>query len=156
MVCLGSLHSTLNFAMCRLHNFLIIACLTAFTPPLQAAGPAPLSGHPLLGTLIWTLFGGCCTENFRYQPNRVLRGTSGLELVEKNCEASTMPDAKGFYQVIETVPRHNNKTACLGALIKGPSDQSIRFFQFRSAPDKMLMCQIASVGACFGPLTRTD
>ena len=73
----------------------------------------------------------------------------------KNCEASTMPDAKGFYQVIETVPRHNNKTDCSGTLIEGPSDQSIRFFQFRSAPDKMLMCQIASVGACFGPLTRT-
>jgi hypothetical protein len=142
--------------MSRLHNFLLIACLTAVTLPLQAAGPAPLAGHPLIGTWTWILFGGTCTETFQYRPNRMLLGTSGQEVVEKNYEVSAMPDAQGFYKVVETVLRQNDKMDCSGALLEGSGEQSIRFVQFSPARDKLLMCQSASLAACFGPLTRAD
>ena len=142
--------------MSRLHNFLLIACLTAVTLPLQAAGPAPLAGHPLIGTWTWILFGGTCTETFQYRPNRMLLGTSGQEVVEKNYEVSAMPDAQGFYKVVETVLRQNDKMDCSGALLEGPGEQSIRFVQFSPPRDKLLMCQSASLAACFGPLTRAD
>ena len=142
--------------MSRLRNFLFIASLTALTSPLQAAGPAPLAGHPLIGTWTWTLFGGSCTETFQYRSNRMLLGTSGQEVAEKSYEVSATPDAQGFYKVVETVLRQNDKKDCSGSSLEGPGEQSTRFVQFSPARDKLLMCQSASLGACFGPLTRAD
>ena len=142
--------------MSRLHNFLFIACLTAVTLPLQATGLAPLAGHPLIGTWTWTLFGGSCTETFQYRPNLTLLGTSGQEVVEKNYEVSAMPDARGFYKVVETVLMQNDKADCSGALLEGPGQKSTRFVQFSPARDKLLMCESASLAACFGPMTRAD
>ena len=86
----------------------------------------------------------------------MLLGTSGQEVVEKNYEVSAMPDAQGFYKVVETVLRQNDKMDCSGALLEGPGEQSIRFVQFSPARDKLLMCQSASLATCFGPLTRAD
>ena len=117
MVGLGSLHVPLSLTMSRLHNFLFLASLTAVTPPLQAAGPAPLAGHPWIGTWTWTLFGGSCTETFQYRSNRMLLGTSGQEVAEKSYEVRTKPDAQGFYKVVETVLRQNDKMDCSGALL---------------------------------------
>ena len=142
--------------MIRLLKLLFITSLMAITPLLHAAGPAALPVHPLIGTWTWTLFGGSCTETFQYRPNRVMLGTSGQEVVEKSYEVSALPDAQGFYRLVETVVRQNDKKDCSGALLEGPGEQSIRFIQFSPARDRLLMCQIASLAACFGPLKRGD
>lgn len=142
--------------MIRLLKLLFFTCLMAITPLLRAAGPATLPVHPLVGTWTWTLFGGSCTETFQYRPNRVMLGTSGQEVVEKSYEVSALPDAQGFYRLVETVVRQNDKKDCSGALLEGPGEQSTRFVQFSPARDKLLMCQSTSLTACFGPLKRGD
>ena len=86
----------------------------------------------------------------------MLLGTGGQEVVEKNYAVSAMPDAQGFYKVVETVLRQNEKTDCSGALLEGPGEQSTRFVHFSPARDKLLICQNASMATCFGPLTRAD
>lgn len=135
---------------------LLISSLMAVTPLLHAAGPAPGPVHPLIGTWTWTLFGGSCTETFQYRPNRLMLGTSGQEVVEKSYEVSAQPDPQGFYRLVETVVRQNDKKDCSGALLEGPGEQIIRFVQFSPARDKLLMCQSASLAACFGPLRRAE
>ncbi len=142
--------------MIHLLKLLLISSLMAATPLLHAAGPAGPPGHPLVGTWTWTLFGGSCTETFQYRPNRVMLGTSGQEVVEKSYAVSALPDAQGFYRLVETVVRQNDKKDCSGSLIEGPGEQSTRFIQFSPARDQLLMCQSASLAACFGPLKRAD
>lgn len=142
--------------MTRLRNFIVIASLTAVSPLLQAAGPAALAGHPLISTWTWALFGSSSTETCQYRSNRTLLGTSGKEVTEKSYQVSAMPDAQGFYKAVDTVLRQNDKKGCSGALLEGPGEQSTRFIQFSPARDKLLMCQGASLAACFGPLTRAD
>lgn len=142
--------------MTRLHRCLLLASFAAFTPLLQASGPAALVKHPLVGTWAWALFGGSCIETLQYRPNRLLLGTSGQEVVEKTYEVSAQPDARGFYTLIETVVRQNDKRDCSDMLHQGPGGQTTRFIQFSPAGDRLLMCESASLTACFGPLTRTD
>lgn len=142
--------------MTRLHKFLFISSLMAVSPLLYAAGPAGLPGHPLVGTWTWTLFGGSCTETFQYRQNNVMLGTSGQEVVEKTYAVSALPDGQGFYRLVETVLRQNDKKDCSGTLLDGPGDETTRFVQFSPARDKLLMCQSASLAACFGPLKRSD
>jgi len=86
----------------------------------------------------------------------MLLGTSGQEVVEKSYDVSAMPDAGGFCKVVETVLRQNSKMLCSGALLEDPGEQSTRFVQFSPARNRLLMCQSASLAACFGPLTRAD
>lgn len=142
--------------MTRLQHFLFFASLTLASPLAQAADPAASAGHPLVGTWTWTLFGGSCTETFQYRPNRVMLGTSGQEVVEKSYKVSALPDSQGFYTLVETVVRQNDKKDCSGALLEGPGEEGTRFIQFSPARDKLLMCRSASLAACFGPLTRAD
>ncbi len=142
--------------MTRLQKFLSFACLTVLALPPAAADPAALPGHPLVGTWTWTLFGGSCTETFQYRPNRVMLGTSGQEVVEKSYAVSALPDPQGFYRLVETVVRQNDKKDCSGAVLEGPGEQSTRFVQFSPARNQLLMCQSASLAACFGPLKRAE
>lgn len=136
-----------------MRTLLLTACLLTAAPLLQAAGePAPV--HPLVGTWTWSLFGGSCTETWQYRSNRTMLATSGQEVAEKTYEVSPLPDAGGFYRLVETVVRQNDKKDCSGALLEGPGEQSTRFIQFSPQRDKLLVCENASLKACFGPLTR--
>jgi hypothetical protein len=138
-----------------LRTLLLTACLLTIAPLLQAAGePAP--AHPLVGTWTWSLFGGSCTETWQYRGNRTMLGTSGQEVAEKTYEVTPLPDTGGFYKLVETVVRQNDKKDCSGALLEGPGEQSTRFIQFSPQRDKLLVCENASLKACFGPLTRVQ
>lgn len=138
-----------------MRTLFLTACLLSAAPLLHAAGePAP--AHPLVGTWTWSLFGGSCTETWQYRSNRTMLGTSGQEVAEKTYEVAPLPDAGGFYKLVETVVRQNDKKDCSGALLEGPGEQSTRFIQFSPQRDKLLVCEKASLQACFGPLTRVQ
>lgn len=140
-----------------MRKLLLSACLLMATPLLQAAGgPVPVSTHPLEGNWSWSLFGGSCTETWHYRSNRTVLSTSGQEVVEKTYEVAKLPDANGFYRLVETVVRQNDKRDCSGALLNGPGEQSTRFIQFSPLRDKMLVCEKASLKACFGPVSRIE
>ncbi|MEO8023546.1 hypothetical protein [Polaromonas sp.] len=136
-----------------MRTLLLTACLLTSVPLLHAAGE-PVPAHPLVGTWTWSLFGGSCTETWQYRSNRTMLGTSGQEVAEKTYEITTLPDAGGFYKLVETVVRQNDKKDCSGALLEGPGEQSTRFIQFSPQRDKLLVCENATLKACFGPLTR--
>ena len=141
--------------MNRLRILLLVSGLLGAASSLLAAGPpaAPLS-HPIVGTWSWITFGGSCAETWQFRPNRTLLGTSGEEVAEKTYEIAASPDAGGFYRLVETVVRQNDKKDCSGAMLEGPGDQSTRFVQFSPQGDKLLVCQTAALSACFGPLKR--
>lgn len=136
-----------------MRTLLLSACLFAAALPLHAAGE-PATSHPLVGTWTWSLFGGSCTETLQFRPNRTLLSTSGQEVAEKTYEVTAVPDAAGFYKLVETVVRQNDKKDCSGVLLEGPGEQSTRFIQFSPRRDKLLICENASLKACFGPLSR--
>ncbi len=138
-----------------LRNLLLAPALMATASLLHAAGPGPAAPvHPIVGTWSWVTFGGSCVETWQFRPNRTVLGTSGEEVVEKTYEISAAPDAAGFYRLVETVLRQNDKKDCAGAVLDGPGEQGIRFIQFSPQRDKLLVCQTAALTACFGPLKR--
>lgn len=138
-----------------MRKLLFTACLLMAAPLLQAAGEsAPANAHPLTGTWSWSLFGGSCTETWQYRSNRTVLSTSGQEVAEKTYEVAKLPDANGFYKLVETVVRQNDKKDCSGALLEGPGEQTTRFIQFNPQRDKMLVCEKASLKACFGPVSK--
>ncbi len=141
--------------MTRLRNLLFVCGLLATTSLLHAAGPAAAAPpHPIVGTWSWVTFGGACTETWQFRPNRTMLGTSGEEVAEKTYEVAAAPDAAGFYRLVETVVRQNDKKDCAGAMLDGPGEQSIRFIQFSPQRDQLLVCRTAALSACFGPLKR--
>ncbi len=134
---------------------IFLAVLLASAPCLHAAGEAASPrNHPIVGTWTWALFGGSCTETLQYRANRGALSTSGQEVAEKTYQVAAQPDAQGFYKLVETVVRQNDKPDCSGAMLEGPGEQSTRFIQFSPQQDKLLVCREASLKACFGPLTR--
>lgn len=149
----GILFNTLE-RMNRTKKLLTLSCLLATSPLLFAAGPAATFGHPIVGTWSWVVFGGNCTETLQFRANRTMLGTSAEEVTEKRYEIAATPDEKGFYRLVETVTRQNDKKDCSGTLSAGPGEQTTRFVQFSPQADKMLVCQAAALSACFGPLKR--
>lgn len=138
-----------------LRNLFVVASLLATAPLLHAAGPPATSfGHPIVGTWSWVTFGSACTETWQFRQNRTLLSTSGQEVAEKKYEIAAIADAAGFYKLVETVVRQNDKKDCSGAVLDGPGEQSTRFIQFSPQGDKLLVCQTAALTACFGPLKR--
>jgi hypothetical protein len=143
--------------MNRLPNLFLASGLLATVSLLHAAGPGTTAvGHPVVGTWSWASFGGTCTETLQFRANRTVLGTSGEEVAEKTYEIAAQPDAAGFYRLVETVVRQNDKKDCTGAMLDGPGEKSLRFIQFSPQGDKMLICQTAALSACFGPLRRID
>lgn len=141
--------------MNRLRILLLVSGLLGAASPLLAAGPpAAAPGQPIVGTWSWVTFGGSCTETWQFRPNGTMLGTSGEEVAEKKYEMAATPDAGGFYRLVETVVRQNDKKDCSGALLEGPGEQSTRYIQFSPQGDKLLVCQTAALSACFGPLRR--
>lgn len=138
-----------------LRTLLLVTGLWATAPLLHAAGtPAATFGHPIVGTWSWVTFGGRCTETWQFRHNRTMLATSGGEVAEKTYEIAEAPDASGFYRLVETVVRQNDKPDCAGATLEGPGEQSTRFIQFSPQGDKLLVCSTAALSACFGPLKR--
>lgn len=138
-----------------MRTLFLAVCLTAWTSTLHAQGGAPAKPlHPLIGTWTWSVFAGTCTETLQFRPDGSVLATSGQEVAEKTYEVAQDPDASGFYRLVETVVRQNDKKDCSGAMLEGPGDQITRFVQFSPLADKMLICREASLKACFGPLAK--
>jgi hypothetical protein len=138
-----------------LRKLLLVTSLLASAPWLHAAGPSAAAPvHPIVGTWSWVTFGGSCTETWQFRTNRTMLGTSGEEVAEKTYDITANPDAAGFYRLLETVVRQNDKKDCSGATLEGPGERSTRYIQFSPQQDKLLVCRTAALSACFGPLKR--
>jgi hypothetical protein len=139
----------------NVRTLFLAVCLTALTSTLHAQGSTPAKPvHPLIGTWTWYVFAGACTETLQYRADGSVLATSGQEVAEKTYQIAQTPDTSGFYKLVETVVRQNDKKDCSGAMLEGPGEQSTRFVQFSPLADKMLICREASLKACFGPLAK--
>ncbi|MDW5442664.1 hypothetical protein [Polaromonas sp. SM01] len=143
--------------MNRLPTLILVAGLLAGAPLLiHAAGEKTTAApsHPIVGTWTWALFGGACTETLQYRANKTVLGTSGQEVFENRYDITAAPDAQGFYKLVETVVRQNDKKDCSGAMLDGPGEKTTRFIQFSPKQDQLLVCEAATLKSCFGPLKR--
>ena len=141
--------------MLCLRRLTLLTALLVGAPLLHAAGPSALAaGHPIVGTWSWALFGRACVETWQFRADQTLLATSGQEVAEKRYTVSPQADRQGFYTLTETVLRHNEKKDCSGASLDGLGEKTSRFVQFSPQRDKLLVCEAASLKACFGPLNR--
>ena len=141
--------------MNRLQNLFLVASLLLAAPLLKAADPAATSAsHPIVGTWTWVTFGGSCTETWQFRANQTMLSTSAEEVSEKKYTIAAKPDKHGFYKLVETVIRHNDKKDCSGVMGDGPGEKTTRFIQFSPQGEQLLVCQTAALTACFGPLKR--
>ena len=130
---------------------LLVACVLPFTPASNAQGTA---SHPLTGSWTWTLFSGQCQETLQYRTEGVLLSTSGEAVATWRYQVSAAPDAKGFYKVLETSVRSNDKKDCHQDTLGDDEITVTRFIQLSPAKDRLIVCKTDSLVACYGPLKR--
>ena len=112
-------------------------------PTAAASGAAPLASKPV-----------ACTETMDYRANHVRLGTSGKEITRAIYEVPVQPSADGFYRLAQTILEGNGQPDCAGDLHSKADDTLVRFIQFSPQKDQFIVCQSASLRACFGPFRR--
>lgn len=135
----------------RIHT--TIALVAATFASCTAFASPPAANHPLIG--MWTVKSadGKCVESYQFRANGTAVVTSGDEVSEATFEVSAKPDAKNFYKFSDKVTRDNGKKDCAGEITQvGHSETS--YLQFDPRNELVIMCQAASLDACFGPLRR--
>lgn len=144
--------------------------LTAFTALATAQSPAVPAAHPLVGVWRSTVVVApaaaasgaapstskpvACTETMDYRANHIRLGSSGPEITRATYDVSAKPSADGFYRLAQTILEANGKPDCAGDLHSKADDTLVRFIQFSPRQDQFIVCQGASLAACFGPFTR--
>ena len=112
-------------------------------PAAAASGAAAAAGKPV-----------ACTETMDYRVNHIRLGTSGKEITRATYDVAAKPSADGFYRLTQTVLESNGQPDCAGDLHSKADDTLVRFIQFSPQKDQFIVCQSASLGACFGPFRR--
>ena len=153
-----------------LSRFLMVPVVTAFTALAAAQSPVVPAAHPLVGvwrsTVVATPAAAAsgagplaskpvaCTETMDYRANHVRLGTSGKEITRATYEVPAKPSADGFYRLAQTILEANGQPDCAGDLHTKADDTLVRFIQFSPQKDQFIVCQSASLLACFGPFRR--
>ena len=153
-----------------LSRFLMVPVVTAFTALAAAQSPVVPAAHPLVGvwrsTVVATPAAAVsgtvplaskpvvCTETMDYRANHVRLGTSGKEITRATYEVPAKPSADGFYRLAQTILEANGQPDCAGDLHTKADDTLVRFIQFSPQKDQFIVCQSASLVACFGPFRR--
>lgn len=141
--------------------------LTAFTALAAAQSPGVPATHPLVGVWRSTVVVApaaaasasaskpvACTETLDYRTNHIRLGTSGTEITRATYDVSAQPSTDGFYRLAQTILEANGQPDCAGDLHSKTDDTLVRFIQFSPQKDQFIVCQSASLGACFGPFRR--
>ena len=112
-------------------------------PAAAASGAAPAAGKPVT-----------CTETMDYRANHIRLGTSGAEITRATYDVSAQPSADGFYRLAQTILEANGLPDCAGDLHSKTDNTLVRFIQFSPQKNQFIVCQSASLAACFGPFRR--
>ena len=149
--------------------FLVPAVTLATTLATWAAAQTP-AAHPLVGEWRTTMLVApaaaaaasgvpaakpvACVETMDYRSNHIRLGTSGKEITLATYDVSATSSADGFYRLAQTILEANGQPDCAGDLHSKADDTLVRFIQFSPQKDRFIVCQSASLAACFGPFTR--
>ena len=116
---------------------------------------AQMATDPPASTWSWTLFSGKCAETLQYRQDGFLLSTSGDSVTESRYTITDTPDAQGFYKSVEVATRFNAKKDCSGDVVNELGQETIKYIQFNPVRDQMIVCNSASLQACYGPLLRS-
>lgn len=137
--------------MTKIVSAMAIWCFA--TTSIASVGSSPT--HRLYGVWTWTYSKNNCTETYNYRSDNTTVVTSGEEVAESRFTVSDQPDLKGFYRMTDTVTKSNGRTGCDGQPGGSPiGHEATLFILFHPTKAEMLICQDASMNACFGPLRR--
>jgi hypothetical protein len=89
-----------------------------------------------------------------FRANRILLTNSGAEITRASFDVSAIAGPEGFYRLAQTVLAANGKPDCAGDLHSTTDDTLVRFIQFSPQNDQFIVCQSASLAACFGPFRK--
>lgn len=151
-------------------RFFLVTVLGVFTALATAQTTAMPASHPLLGAWRSTVMlapaavapseatsagkAVACTETMDFRANHIRLATSGPEVTRATYDVSTKPSADKFYRLAQTILEANDKPDCAGDLHSKTDDTLVRFIQFSPQKDQFIVCQTASLAACFGPYRR--
>lgn len=128
--------------------------LLAIALNTDAAPPTPLDQHhPIIGTWIYTMADGSCSETYHMHQNGTSFVTSGEEVSESNFEISDTPSENGFYKWVDVIAKDNGKNDCTGSIMQ-IGHESTSYIFFHPSGELMVVCQDESLNACFGPLKK--
>jgi hypothetical protein len=135
---------------------LLLSLVVLAVPPLtQAAPPAPLATHPILGIWRLALPELHCVETYRFRGDGTTLVTSKEEISESEYRIPDKPNAKGFYKLEDRIVKDNGKQDCSGEIMK-VGTQVINFVRFHPSGALFLMCSDETMEACIGPFERVE
>jgi hypothetical protein len=117
--------------------------------PTLAVSAGVSKGHPILGT--WRM-DGRCAETYEFKSDGTRTGTDAAEALQSEFEISSVPSAKGFYVLKDTVVKTNAKPDCRGRLTS-VGDVRKLYIRFVEASG-FLLCFSESQADCVGPFER--
>lgn len=151
-------------------RFFLAPALTLLTTLAALAAAQTPATHPLVGVWRATVVispaatasvaapsaakPAACVETMDYRANHIRLGTSGAEITRATYDVSAKASADGFYRLAQTILEANGKPDCAGDLHSKADDTLVRFIQFSPRQDQFIVCQSASLAACFGPFRR--
>lgn len=112
-------------------------------PTAAASGAASSPGKPV-----------SCSETMDFRATRIRLGTSGAEITRASYDVAATPSPEGFYRLAHTILEANGKPDCAGDLHSKTDDTVVRFIQFSPKKDLFIVCQSASLAACYGPFRK--
>src|SRR5882672_2447808 len=128
----------------------IISCALLAGAALSAP---PASTHPILGTWQFTLPGGECSETYYFRRDGTYQVTSGEQISESEYEITAKPNAKGFYEVVDTIVKDNGKKDCLGQVME-VGHKATNFIFIHPGGQSLIVCKSEAMSTCFGPVRR--
>ena len=151
-------------------RFFLVPVVILFTALATLAAAQTPAAHPLVGMWRSTVVMAPnvaasdaarsaakpvpCVETMDYRANHIRLGSSGAEITRSTYDVSAKPSTDGFYRLSQTILEANGKPDCAGDLHSKADDTLVRFIQFSPRQDQFIVCQSASLAACFGPFTR--
>jgi hypothetical protein len=141
--------------MRALTGLLLSLAVLAVPPLAQAAPPAPLATHPILGIWRLALPELHCVETYRFRGDGTTLVTSKEEISESEYRIPDKPNAKGFYKLEDRIVKDNGKQDCSGEIMK-VGTQATNFVRFHPSGALFLMCSDETMEACIGPFERVE
>jgi hypothetical protein len=126
---------------------------------MQVVAEPPKPDHPLIGSWQWTREENNCTEIYDFRADGTSSVISGEELTEHTYTISPGPVTNGFFKLVMTMTKTNNKQDCSDA---PPSAEAYAepshtvYIVFHRNEPQYLMCRAPNLEQCFGPLHRIE
>jgi hypothetical protein len=129
---------------------LLLCSVTAIAGALAAPSTAD---HPILGIWTFILPDSGCSETYEFRADGTLLASSGEERSARIYQITEVPDAQGFYTLVDRVVRENGKLDCFGEPTELGFSATI-FIHFDPTGSSFAACETKSADVCIGPFRR--